>query len=61
MVSFSEFGEDRHGVSSHLGAVRCFSGDSDEDGDKEHCWHHQYYQWVALVLMLQAGCFYLPK
>ena len=25
------------------------------------CWHHEYYQWVALVILLQAGCFYTPR
>ena len=25
------------------------------------CWHHEYYQWVALVILLQAGCFYAPR
>ena len=27
----------------------------------EKCWHHDYYQWVAIVLIIQAGCFYVPR
>ena len=41
--------------SSHLASVGC-DGD-----DQDNCEHHQYYQWVALVLLLQAGCFYVPR
>ena len=31
------------------------------DPEKDDCWHHQYYQWVGLVLLMQAGCFYVPR
>ena len=41
--------------SKRLASVGC-DGD-----DQDNCWHHQYYQWVALVLLLQAGCFYVPR
>jgi hypothetical protein len=27
----------------------------------DNCWHHTYYQWVALVMICQAGFFYLPR
>ena len=27
----------------------------------DKCWHHQYYQWVALFIIVQAGFFYMPK
>lgn len=27
----------------------------------EDCWHHDYYQWVGLVFVCQAICFYFPK
>ena len=27
---------------------------------KEDCWHHAYYQFVVMVLVLQAACFYFP-
>jgi len=30
----------------------------DEEGG---CWHHAYYQWVGLMLIFQAGCFYFPR
>ena len=30
------------------------------DPDKEDCWHHAYYQFVVMVLVLQAACFYFP-
>jgi len=34
----------------------------DENGKfLNNCWHHYYYQWVALVILCQAGCFYLPR
>ncbi len=41
-------------VKSDLAAVACFEDDED-------CWHHQYYQWVAIMLVFQAGCFYFPR
>jgi len=31
------------------------------DPTKKNCWHHQYYQWVALFIIVQAGFFYIPK
>ena len=31
------------------------------DYGNEDCWHHEYYQWIALVLILQAACFYVPR
>ena len=30
------------------------------DPDKEKCWHHTYYQFVVMVLVCQAACFYFP-
>ena len=30
------------------------------DPQKEDCWHHAYYQFVVMVLVLQAACFYFP-
>ncbi len=47
-------------MKGDLGAVHCFEGKGQGDPDSE-CWHHQYYQWVALVLVFQAGCFYFPR
>ena len=42
-----------------LASVPCFR---DSKGDpEEECWHHQYYQWVALVILVQAAGFYLPR
>jgi len=32
-----------------------------DDPDPKDCWHHQYYQWVALFIIVQAGFFYVPK
>jgi len=26
----------------------------------DDCWHHAYYQFVVMVLVLQAACFYFP-
>ena len=46
-------------VNKHLSSASCFDKAGDT-ADKD-CWHHQYYQWVALVLVFQAGCFYLPR
>ena len=47
------------------GTAKCLSegmaGGDDIEDDSDSCWHHQYYQWVALVLVMQAGCFYAPK
>ena len=51
-----------HGVqvNKRLDQVSCF--DKDEPGSLEsRCWHHQFYQWVALVLVFQAECFYFPR
>ena len=31
------------------------------DPKTEDCWHHLYYQWVGLLLIFQAGCFYFPR
>ena len=33
---------------------------NDERRDKD-CWHHGYYQWVAIILVCQAACFYFPR
>ena len=33
----------------------------DCDKAKGECWHHAYYQWVGLMLIFQAGCFYFPR
>ncbi len=41
-----------------VSSVRCLDAAANPD---EECWHHQYYQWVALVLVLQAGCFYATR
>ena len=30
-------------------------------GSGTECWHHIYYQWVPLALIVQAGFFYFPK
>ena len=49
------YSEDANKMSSRLGSVGC------EDDNMENCWHHQYYQWVGLVLLLQAGFFYVPR
>ena len=51
----SMYSEDANKMSSRLGSVGC------EDDNMENCWHHQYYQWVGLVLLLQAGFFYVPR
>ena len=51
-------GRSKASLKSDLRAVGCFDESSDPARD---CWHHQYYQWVALVLLLQAGCFYFPR
>ena len=40
------------------------SGNIDHTCDptkSDDCWHHQYYQWVALFIIVQAGFFYAPK
>ena len=31
-----------------------------KDGYDEDCWHHAYYQFVTMVLVCQAACFYFP-
>ena len=33
----------------------------DNSNTLRNCWHHKYYQWVGLVILLQAGCFYVPR
>ena len=35
--------------------------DLNKEESIKQCWHHEYYQWVALVILLQAGCFYAPR
>jgi len=36
-------------------------GEDDVHGDRLGWTHHKFYQWVVLVLILQAGAFYLPR
>ena len=55
-------------VSSMKNAVVKFHGKTEQqprkvgcDPEKDDCWHHQYYQWVGLVLLMQAGCVYVPR
>jgi len=36
-------------------------GEDDVRGDRQGWTHHKFYQWVVLVLILQAGGFYLPR
>ncbi|TRY75746.1 hypothetical protein TCAL_11109 [Tigriopus californicus] len=53
---------DKAFLRKDLNFVRCFDESTNSDGKPhEDCWQHQYYQWVALVLVLQAGCFYFPR
>ena len=33
----------------------------DDSKTLKNCRHHEYYQWVGLVILLQAGCFYAPR
>lgn len=37
----------------HLDFAKC-------DPKSQDCWHHAYYQFVVMVLVLQAACFYFP-
>ena len=31
------------------------------DPTREECWHHYYYQWVTIFIVVQAGFFYTPR
>ena len=44
----------KNGKVDHL---RCKEDSDGEDG----CWHHAYYQWVGIVVLLQAAFFYFPR
>jgi len=48
-------GDEKQGQAGKLNHL-CDGSKKDHD-----CWHHQYYQWVALFIIFQAGFFYLPK
>ena len=48
--------DDPQGKSGKIDHI-CDPQKSEADG----CWHHQYYQWVALFIVVQAGFFYCPK
>ena len=41
----------------HLKFARC---DPNDPPDENGCWHHAYYQFVVMILIIQAGCFYFP-
>ena len=43
------------GSSGSIEHMKC------EKTDDKTCWHHLYYQWVGLLLIFQAGCFYFPR
>lgn len=45
------------GQSEAIDHMKC---DGEGEGE-EDCWHHLYYQWVGLMLIFQAGCFYFPR
>jgi len=50
-------GERSHGQRDHLDFGSC---DPQKPPDDEGCWHHAYYQFIVMVLVLQAACFYFP-
>jgi len=53
-----EVGERQHTKRDHLDFGSCIPGsDNEPEGG---CWHHAYYQFVVMVLVLQAACFYFP-
>lgn len=45
---------------SHLDFASCNPNPTDDKPDGENCWHHAYYQFVVMVLVCQAACFYFP-
>ena len=47
-----------HTKRDHLDFGSCVPGGENEPEDG--CWHHAYYQFVVMVLVLQAACFYFP-
>ena len=47
-----------HTKRDHLDFGSCIPGGENEPEDG--CWHHAYYQFVVMVLVLQAACFYFP-
>ena len=49
------------GEIEHLKCDQDANGNVVERGTDKPCWHHLYYQWVGLMLIFQAGCFYFPK
>ena len=53
-----EIGERQHAKRDHLDFGSCIPGVNEPEGEK--CWHHAYYQFVVMVLVLQAACFYFP-
>ena len=55
---FQSYGK-RDKMKHDLFSAQCFE-DANSEPEK-NCWHHQFYQWVALVLVLQAGAFYFPR
>ena len=54
-----EAGDER--TKSHLDFGSCDPDSEDPDtGEQQKCWHHAYYQFVVMVLVCQAACFYFP-
>ena len=37
-----------------------YYGQCNPKNENEECWHHLYYQFIPIVLVVQAACFYFP-
>lgn len=47
-------------ISQHLLETNCFINGTFSKNAEGDVVHHNYYQWISIILMFEAFCFYLP-